>query len=420
MIAVAHILFLVHRLPYPPNKGDKVRSYHLLKHLCAQHQVHLGSFIDDPEDAVHVPALQALCTSVHAVPLNPRTAKLASLRGLLQGQALTLPFYRHAGMAAWVKQTLASQAIDGAVVFSSCMAQYTEAMDPQRVLVDFVDVDSAKWTDYAPEHRWPLSWLYRREGARLLTYERAVAARACHSFFATAKEAALFTAAAPEIAGRVSAINNGVDATFFSPDAGRASPFASDETAIVFTGAMDYWPNVDAVTWFAREALPTLRSRHPGLRFHIVGRSPTPAVQALAGEAVNVTGTVPDVRPYLQHAAVVVAPLRLARGIQNKVLEAMAMGRPVIAARACAEALLARPGHDLAAADGIPDYIHAVETFLADPAQSEAVGSSGRACVLVNYDWAAHLSGLDPFLARLSSSHPIPTAAKRSSAGLTS
>jgi sugar transferase (PEP-CTERM/EpsH1 system associated) len=415
---LANILYLVHRLPYPPNKGDKVRSYHLLKHLCRQHRVHLGTFIDDPEDSVHLPTLQALCASVHAVPLNPRTAKLASVRGLLLGQPLTLPYYRHARMSAWVKQTLASQSIDWTVVFSSCMAQYTDTMDPQRVLVDFVDVDSAKWTDYAPEHRWPLSWLYRREGALLLAYERKVAARARHSFFATAKEAALFVASAPESAGRVSAMNNGVDASYFTPEPGRASPFPVGEVAIVFTGAMDYWPNVDAVTWFVREALPTLRSRHTGLRFHIVGRSPTPAVQALAGEAVNVTGTVPDVRPYLQHAAVVVAPLRLARGIQNKVLEAMAMARPVIAARACTEALLASPGQDVVAADSISDYVQAIEGFLADPEHAERVGHAGRQCVLARYDWSAHLSGLDHFLARPPSAHPPPAGALPSAAGL--
>ena len=417
MTALAKLLYLVHRMPYPPNKGDKVRSYHLLKHLCARHEVHLGTFVDDPADWAHLPTLQRLCASVQALPLNPRLARLASLRGLLLAQPLTLPYYRSARMAAWVHQALAGGGIDKVVVFSSSMAQYTGAVEPQKLLVDFVDVDSAKWTDYAPEHAWPLSWLYRREGERLLAYERQVAARAQQSFFATGKETALFLASAPECRGRVSTMNNGVDAAYFAPDAQRASPFQPGETAIVFTGAMDYWPNVDAVTWFAKEALPALRSRHPGLRFHIVGRGPTAAVQALAGPGVNVTGTVPDVRPYLQHAAVVVAPLRLARGIQNKVLEAMAMGRPVVAAKACVGALLARPGEDLAAADTVADYVDAVEALLSDSARAQRVGQAGRQCVLTRYDWAAQMAALEACIQSPQPGRPHPALSHGLEAG---
>jgi polysaccharide biosynthesis protein PslH len=398
---MADLLYLVHRLPYPPNKGDKVRSYHLLRHLCRSHRVHLGTFIDDPEDEVHLSVVQNLCASVHVARIQPRLSRLASLRGLMTGEPLTLPYYRDSELASWVAAVQAKHSVEAAVVFSSCMAQYTEGIDPNRVLVDFVDVDSAKWTDYAPQHRWPLSWLFRREGTHLLSYERALAAKVRHSFFATEKEAALFLGAAPECAARVSAMNNGVDAGYFAPSSDRLSPFASGETPIVFTGAMDYWPNVDAVTWFAREALPKLRERRPGLRFHIVGRNPTPAVLALAGDAVSVSGTVPDVRPYLQHAAVVVAPLRLARGIQNKILEAMAMGRPVVAASECVQALHAQPGSELVSAEKIDDYVVAVERLLAEPATASAVGSAGRMRVLANYDWAAHMSLIDDHLSRI-------------------
>ncbi|MDP1605282.1 MAG: TIGR03087 family PEP-CTERM/XrtA system glycosyltransferase [Rhodocyclaceae bacterium] len=210
--------------------------------------------------------------------------------------------------------------IDTAVIFSSVMADYLPDMARLPTLVDFVDMDSAKWRQYATMHRWPLSWLYRREGERLLSFERDVAARARHAFFVTEAECDLFRSAAPECAGRVDAMCNGVDAEFFSPDHALASPYRDDEIPIVFTGATDYWPNVDAVVWFAGEVLPRLRARHPAVRFYIVGRSPDPAVQALASEGIVVTGTVDDVRPYLAHAAVVVAPLRIARGIQNKVL----------------------------------------------------------------------------------------------------
>jgi sugar transferase (PEP-CTERM/EpsH1 system associated) len=396
---MAKLLYLVHRMPYPPNKGDKVRSYHLLKHLAARHEVYLGTFIDDPDDEQYLPVVQALCTEVHAAHLKPSAAKLASLRGLITGEALTLPYYRDAGLARWVRELAARVELDAVVVFSSSMAQYATELTQLPMLVDFVDVDSAKWTDYADAHAWPMSWLYRREGERLLAFEAQVAAQAACSFFVTDKETALFRRLAPGCPGKVEALGNGVDADFLAPDVQRASPFSADELPLVFTGAMDYWPNVDAVSWFSAEVLPALRKTWPHLGFYIVGRSPTPAVQALAGPGVVVTGTVPDVRPYLQHAAAVVAPLRLARGIQNKILEAMAMARPVVAARSCVEAITAEAGQGLIAADSAEDYARELTGLLADAQRAAALGRAGRDCVLSRYSWDAHLSGIDRYLA---------------------
>ena len=334
---------------------------------------------------------------------------MASLAGLLAGDALTLHYYRNAGLRRWVAQTVQRENIAAAVVFSSSMAQYAQAHPQLPMLVDFVDVDSAKWAEYAPRHRWPLSWLYEREARRLLDCERAVAAQAQRSFFATEKEAALFRQQAPECAGRVEAMDNGVDTDYFSPDTKHPSPYEPGEIPLVFTGAMDYWPNVDAVTWFAAEVLPRLRERRPQLRFHIVGRSPTAAVRALAadpGAGVVVSGTVPDVRPYLQHAAVVVAPLRLARGIQNKILEAMAMGRPVVAASACVEALTADPGREILDAATAKEYVHCIDLLLQAPDRAAAIGHAGRVRVQQSYTWAAHLAVLDRHLAACAPPRP--------------
>ncbi len=405
---MAKILFLVHRLPYPPNKGDKVRSYHLLRHLAQRHEVHLGTFVDDPDDLQHLPTVQGWCASLHAEPLAPRQAKLKSLRGLLSGQALSEVYYRSPRMAAWVADTVARASIDATVVFSSSMAQYAQAQPALPMLVDFVDVDSAKWADYAPKHAWPLSWLYAREGRLLLACERRVAAQARRSFFATEKEAALFRSLAPEVAQTVEGMDNGVDADYFTPVPERASPFAATEVPLVFTGAMDYWPNVDAVCWFATEVLPHLRAVHPQLRLHIVGRSPAASVRALAGEGVVVTGTVPDVRPYLQHAAAVVAPLRLARGIQNKILEAMAMGRPVVAAEACVSAMRVLPGQDVLPAREAPDYVRELLALLADAPRAAALGEAGRRCVLQGYSWAAHLQTLERHLQHMLKAQASP------------
>jgi sugar transferase (PEP-CTERM/EpsH1 system associated) len=393
---MARLLYLVHRLPYPPNKGDKVRSYHLLKHLAQRHEVFLGTFIDDPADEAYLDTVRGYCAGMHVARLSPRLAKLRSLKGLLDGEALSLPYYRDAGLREWVESV---QGLDAAVVFSSVMADYLPGDLP--ALVDFVDMDSAKWTQYAGTHRWPLSWLYRREGERLFAFERAVAQQARHSFFVTEAERELFLMAAPECAARVDAMCNGVDAEFFAPDAALASPYPAGEIPVVFTGAMDYWPNIDAAVWFAGDILPRLRQRNPSIRFYVVGRSPDPAVLALAGDAVVVTGTVDDVRPYLAHATVVVAPLRIARGIQNKVLEAMAMARPVVASTACAGPIAASLGEELLAAESAADYMDRIEELLADPAHADNIGMAARNRVLASYSWDAHLAPIDRYLATL-------------------
>ncbi len=393
-----NLLYLVHRLPYPPNKGDKVRSYHLLKHLAGKHRVFLGTFVDDPADEAYIDTVRSLCADVHVARLSPRWARLRSLRGLLADEALTLPYYRDAGLQRWVTETCRSQGIDSAVVFSSAMAQYVRGMYRVMNLVDFVDVDSAKWTQYAERHRWPMSWIYRREGERLLAFERAVAARSARSFFVTDNEADLFRRLAPECAVRVEAMENGVDADFFSPHEERPSPFAAGELPLVFTGAMDYWPNVDAAVWFVGEILPRLKERWPRARFYVVGRSPAPAVQALASPDVVVTGTVPDVRPYLQHAAVAVAPLRIARGVQNKVLEAMAMARPVVASAACAGGVDARPGEAFLTAESVDDFCRAIGDLLANPGRGDTIGAAGRARVIERYSWEANMALIDTYL----------------------
>ena len=376
---MANILFLVHRLPFPPNKGDKVRSFHLLKHLAARHRVFLGTFVDDPDDLQHIETVRSFCSGLYIARLEPKFAKLRSLNALLADDPLTLRYYRDAGLQGWVENTCRSQKIDAAVIFSSAMAQYVESIPRLQTVVDFVDVDSAKWTQYAPNHRWPMS---------LLAYEREVATRSARSFFVTVAEVELFNRLAPECAVRVEPVCNGVDADYFAPDESRASPFSVDETPIVFTGAMDYLPNIDAVRWFVSEMMQALLEKRPQLRFYIVGRSPTPEVLALAGENVIVTGTVPDVRPYLQHAAVVVAPLRIARGIQNK----------IIASTECAAAVDAEFGTELKTATTPTDFVTEIDALLRDPECCPNIGRAARRRVIAQYSWEAHLAKIDHYL----------------------
>lgn len=395
---MANILLLVHRLPYPPNKGDKVRSYHLLKHLAMQHQIFLGTFVDDPFDMEHVDTVRSFCRELHVAQLDPKVAKIRSLTALATSDPLSLNYYRDDALQDWVDQLCSQQKIDAVVVFSSPMAQYIESMPQLPVIIDFVDVDSAKWTQYAPNHHWPMSWLYRREGRTLLNYERKIAALSVRSFFVTDAEVALFTQLAPECADRVDAICNGVDADYFSPDTGRQTPYSPNEIPVVFTGAMDYLPNVDAACWFSAEVMPKLRERWPQVHFYIVGRSPTTEVLALANASVTITGTVSDVRPYIQHAAVVVAPLRIARGIQNKILEAMAMSRAVVASTECAAAVDAITEQELLTATTPTDFINEIDSLLKDAERSARIGRAARQRVLSRYSWDAHLGGMDKYL----------------------
>jgi len=397
---MANLLYLVHRIPYPPNKGDKVRSYHILKHLAARHRVFLGTFADDPDDLQHVARLRELCAELRVIELSPRLARLRSVSGFAANEPLSVAYYRDAELARWVDSTLANEAIDACIVFSSAMAQYVAGADaPRTVLIDFVDVDSAKWAQYANSRWWPLSWVYRREGSRLLAFERAAADRATRAFFVTDAEADLFRRLAPGCVGRIETIGNGVDTEQYAPSQALPSPFAVGSLPVVFTGAMDYWPNVDGVRWFAEEVLPRVLDALPSAHFTIVGMRPTAAVKALASAHVTVTGTVPDVRPYLQHAAVVVAPLRVARGIQNKILEAMAMARPVVATDACGAGIDAVNGRHFVTAHDAATMADAVVSLLRDGEAARMMGNAARARIVARYTWAAQLRLLEEALA---------------------
>jgi sugar transferase (PEP-CTERM/EpsH1 system associated) len=389
-----NLLLLVHRMPYPPNKGDKIRSYHLLRHLAARYRVHLGTFVDAPEDWEHVDRVKAMCAGSHFARLDPKLARLRSLGALLGGRALSSDYYRDADMQAWVERTMREQNIARVVVFSSPMAQYILPYAHARRVIDFCDVDSDKWRQYAAQKSWPMSWLYGREARTLLAYEREVARKCDSALFATAPEAQLFKELAPESDGKIGHFNNGVDTDYFSPARAYANPFADGERALVFTGAMDYWPNVDAVQWFADEVFPHLQTRAPDLRFYIVGARPTAAVQALARRpGIVVTGTVPDVRPYLAHAAVSVAPLRVARGVQNKVLEAMAMALPVVVSPQALEGIDAAPGDDLLLADGVEPFAAAVLRVLGE--DDQALRARARPRVERLYSWPSNLANIE-------------------------
>ncbi len=393
------LLFLAHRIPYPPNKGDKIRSFNMLKHLGKSYRVHVGAFVDDPGDWRYEGALQALCDELCLLTLNPRRRRIASLKGLLSGLPLTLPYYESPAMQAWVDELLARRPVDAVVVFSSPMGQFLEKHDRagRRLIVDFVDVDSDKWAQYSASKSWPGSWLYAREARTLLSYERKLAAAFDASVFVSSEECALFQRLAPEVKARCVGICNGVDTDYFSPQRDYANPYKGAGPVLVFTGAMDYWANVDAVRWFADAIFPAVRSQVPAAEFYIVGARPDAAVRALAArDGVTVTGAVQDIRPYLAHAAVAVAPMRIARGIQNKVLEAMAMGLPVLASAEAAEGIKAESGTTFLVALSATEFqASAVRLLRGDYPD---MGKQARRCVCERYGWEQNLKRLDALL----------------------
>lgn len=402
------LLYLVHRIPYPPNKGDKIRSYHLLKHLARRYKVHLGTFIDDEQDWQHVGRVKEFCGETCFARLNPITSRLYSLPWLLTNRPLTLPYYYDRGMQQWVDHLLETRPIRNVVIFSSGMAQYVESRPSIHRVIDFVDIDSDKWKQYAVTRSWPLSRIYQRESRLLLGYERRIAQDFSSAVFVSEAEAALFRQLAPESANRVTYFNNGVDADFFSPEPDYPNPYPDHAPVMVFTGAMDYWANVDAVDWFARTVFPAVRRAIPDAVFCIVGARPTDKVMALNSiPGVTVTGAVADVRPYLSHASISVAPLRIARGIQNKVLEAMAMEKVVVASPQAMEGIQAVVGQELFVAGDEADFARQVIAQSGSDRKIH-IGRAARARVLKDYSWSESLGRVDALLAGSSTSCATP------------
>jgi sugar transferase (PEP-CTERM/EpsH1 system associated) len=395
---VQNLLFLVHRVPCPPTKGDKVRSSNLLKYLATRYKVYLGAFLDDLADLEHVSTLRSLCEECHIVRLNPTIAAMRSLWGLVSGQPLTLPYYSSASMRQWVQKTLREQQIHCVLTFSAAMTQYVMSDASIHRVADLVDVDSDKWRQYAVTRRWPYSAIYRRECAALQRYECQIAREFETTVFVSMAEANLFRHLAPEVGNNVRYVNNGVDCDYFSPEHTYVDPYGDKERVLVFTGAMDYWPNVDAVVWFANNVFPKIYSKDPRTRFYIVGARPAAVVQSLSRfPGVKVTGTVPDIRPYIAHARLAVAPLRIARGIQNKVLEAMAMAKPDLASPQAAEGIEAKVGTELLIAVDEAEFVRQALHLLFQGGAA-AIGAAGRARTLDSYSWERNLSHFDRLL----------------------
>lgn len=397
------ILFLAHRVPFPPDRGDKIRAFNILSYLSRRKRVHLIAFADDPADLKRKSGLSKI-TASRQIVWRGKGQAVAGVQALTSRRPFSLTAFDNPELRQAVQDALAQRSIDTIYVFSSQMAQYLPVKPRQRVVMDFVDMDSAKFATYGKTTRGLTGWMMRREARMLAQYEKSVAAKADASLFVSEAEAGLFRERTH--AERVHAVENGIDTVKFDP----AAAFARIEAVaplIVFTGQMDYRPNIEGVTWFAETVFPHIRVRHSEAQFAIVGRKPDAAVQALARiDGVTVTGEVPDVRPWLAAASVVVAPLKLARGVQNKVLEAMAMARPVVASTAAATGI--DHGGTIALGEGVGGMADAVNALIEDPERGVELGRAARQRVIDLYGWDAKLAALDGIMGFKGRSDPQP------------
>jgi sugar transferase (PEP-CTERM/EpsH1 system associated) len=365
--------------------------------LLKKYNVYFGAFVDNDSDWEYETKLKTMCAAVFLQRLESKKSTVKSVTGFFTNKALTLPYYSNKLMQKWVDDTVSKYSIRKIVVFSSTMAQYIDGEDKNHItrIIDFVDVDSDKWQQYSKSKIWPMNWLYRREAERLLNYESHIAETCNASIFVSKEEADHFQKLVGDTVKNIDYFYNGVDTDYFSPDQKFLNPFERNVKSIVFTGAMDYWANVDAVNWFTKEIFSKLYMADNTVRFYIVGSNPSSSVKALSNiNGVVVTGRVPDVRPYLAHAYFAVAPMRIARGIQNKVLEAMAMGCQVLVTSAGAEGIAAKSGFEWLIADTVPQMLASAEKLLGSKSNAD-MGEKARRYVITNHNWEANLRRLD-------------------------
>lgn len=397
------LLFLCHRIPFPPNKGDKIRSFNILKKLSENFDVYLGYFIDDPYDLQYTNVLSKYCVEQFFLKQNKLVAKLKGLTSFITGKPITLPYYYDAKMQVWATGVVEKQNINSIFVYSSSMAQYCESssFSSKRKVIDFVDVDSDKWRQYAEKKSGISRWVYNREFKRLAEYEDKICQAFDNSLFVSPQEAALFANRQPESAKKkVLGLLNGVDVEFFNVNNDfEDERIPEDEYFISFTGAMDYWANVEAVEWFVVNVWPQIRVSKPHLKFYVVGGNPSKEIIALNNQNnVVVTGRVKDIRPYIIKAQCIVAPMQIARGIQNKVLEAMSLSKAVVMTSLAAEGIELPEEQHVYVTDDISLFSEMIDALLNDKNLRTNIGEKNSAWMNRHYRWDDVLKSLPNLL----------------------
>jgi sugar transferase (PEP-CTERM/EpsH1 system associated) len=383
------VLFLTHRLPYAPNRGDRVRAYHLVREIARWATIDLVSLVHDDEEASHADDLKPLVKSINIARV-PKLWNMVRAAVALPGATPTTHALLDApGFGAAVDQLAAGEKPD--VVLSFCTgigpAAFRSSLAGVPVVLDMVDVDSRKWAALAATAAFPKSYIYTREARTLRAFEATMVRRCAATLVVNDRERDELATIAPGAA--VAVIENGVDIDSLRPPGAPAG-----KPLVTFCGVMNYAPNVEGVVWLAREIWPLIQRARPDAELRIVGASPAPAVQGLADPArkIVVTGAVPDVRPYLWESAVSVAPLKTSRGLQNKVLEALAAGLPAVVTTAVMAGLPPSIQPACEVSDTAEGFADAVVRWLNEPAAAARTAALGSG--VGELSWERQLSGL--------------------------
>jgi sugar transferase (PEP-CTERM/EpsH1 system associated) len=393
------ILFLSHRIPFPPNRGDKIRSHHLLRRLARLAPVHVGTFSDSSEDAAQEVELASIASSYRLVS-RAKPLVISGAQSLISGRPIGLHAFYDDALSDYVRATLQERPIGTIVIFSSQMGQYLPADFAGRVVADFVDVDSVKFEEYAAQRTGLAKWAYAREGRLMRAEEARIARRSEVSLLISAEEAALFSSRlTPQERAEadVRVLRNGIDSDLFDPTGSVPEP-ALEVLAgprLIFTGQMDYPPNIAAVVRAAERVMPLIQKACPAASFHIVGRNPADNVKQLDGvNGTRVWGSVDDIRPWLKGADIALIPLEIGRGVQNKVLEAMAMCLPTVLTAAAATGIPATDQTHFLIADSDADLASAVCRLAADETWAREIGHGARMFVVDRFGWSSALADL--------------------------
>jgi polysaccharide biosynthesis protein PslH len=390
------MFFICQRVPFPPDRGDKITTFNEIRYLSTKHEVHVFCLADGRPDLDNIPGLRRYAQSVTAVPVLGWKSKLRALKAMFAGKPLSVAAFNDSELHNAIRRRFTELRPDLIMVYSCNVAQYAEHFPQVPRIMQFAELDSSRWGQFARRSRLPLRWVYAIEQQRFFAYERHIARTFSHALVCTATEQRDFERLIPDVP--VSLVGNGVDLDYF-----RSKGIAKRPGSIVFTGVMDYFPNIDAVVWFCDKVLPIVQQEIPEAALTICGSRPTAAVRRLAKRrGVTVTGRVPDTRPYLDGAEVFVAPMRMARGIQNKLLEALAMGLPCVASEAAAAGTVVPGGLGILATDNPEEFAVHVVRLLHNGAFRAAMASKARAAAELNYRWDVQLACLDRVIGALS------------------
>lgn len=403
------VLFLSHRMPFPPDRGDKIRSHHVLKRIAGLAPVHVATFADDERDIAEEVELAAIAQSYRLVR-RVKPLALAGVQALISNKPVSLPAFHNGEIARYVETILRQRPISTIYVFSGQMGQYVPADFQGKVICDLVDVDSAKFEAYAQRNGGLQRLIFAREARLLAQVEARLAMASAQTTLVSAEEAELFRSRlTPEQlrASDISVLKNGIDSRHFDPAAVKPEGrmLACEGPRLIFSGQMDYAPNVEAALRVIDRLMPRIRETKPHATFHVVGRNPdAEIVQRHGRNGTYVWGAVDDMRPWLRAADVALVPLEIARGIQNKVLEAMAMQLPVVLTAAAACGIGGKDGQHFAVGDSDDELVDRVAALLSHPRQCLTYGLEARRFVVEELSWQATLQPLASMIGRNSSS----------------